>query len=154
MPQILSSCLRLPSYASVFLQSLRFQEFQAQLPHLDTHAAVTVFKDSDTYWAADDLEFVLAAQEIELNIEVRVESGDERIAALHYMKSLATRNILRNTKLLAEVLLNDNEWKQWPDDKIAEFCNLTLNQVKQLRGSVAACEVLTATTNLSSDSVA
>ena len=117
---------------------------------------VAVYYDGSVYWLADGFHRVEAARRVlalegeAVRIPAVVKVGDRRKAILEAAKANATHGLRRTNadkRRAVEVLLDDDEWGQWSDRKIAEMCRVSAPFVAKVRNAepetVADDELLT-----------
>jgi ParB-like nuclease domain len=109
---------------------------EAMLDPITPFPPVLVYHDGTDYWLADGFHRVAAWQRIgRSDIPVDIRGGDQRTAIL---ASLAAnwRNGLRRTnddkRRAVLTLLQDPEWSQWPQGKIAEACRVSREFVNRV----------------------
>lgn len=102
---------------------------------------VTVFYDGSDYWLADGFHRCHAAKKIENDLMLAaIKPGTRRDAKLYAMRANTTHGaplLLSERKNNAKVMLEDEEWSQWSDRKIAEQCGLDHKTVGRLRGELS-----------------
>jgi hypothetical protein len=98
---------------------------------------VTVFHDGATFWLADGRHRLAARKSLGYaDIQVEVELGTERDAQLHAFKANQAHGLparQADRKKIARILLDDEEWKNWSDRKIAEVSGLSHPTVGKMR---------------------
>ena len=112
-------------------QLLERIESRYELPPVD------LIFDGSTYWLVDGFHRVEAHKLAGHNrINASVSQGTQRDAILKSLGANATHGLPRNNgdrKRAVLRMLNDDEWSQWPNAKIAETCACTTGYVKRLR---------------------
>lgn len=100
---------------------------------------VVVFFDGSDYWLADGFHRVAAAKQIKAqSISADVRQGTRRDAVLFSVGANASHGLRRTNddkKRAVETLLNDEEWREWPDWKIAKQCGVSREYVVRLKPS-------------------
>lgn len=103
---------------------------------------VTVFFDGSDYWLADGFHRYHANGRIgALSIEADVHNGTKRAAILHSVGVNASHGLRRTNadkRKAVETLLNDEEWGQWPQKKIAEACGVSREYVSRVSNELSA----------------
>ena len=98
---------------------------------------VTVFHDGEVYWLADGRHRLEARKRLGYaDIQVEVQPGTERDAQLHAFKANQSHGLparQSDRKKIARILLDDEEWKNWSDRKIAEVSGLSHPTVGKMR---------------------
>ena len=98
---------------------------------------VTVFHDGQTHWLADGRHRLEARKSLGYaDIQVEVQPGTERDARLHAFKANQAHGLparQADRKKIARILLDDEEWKNWSDRKIAEVSGLSHPTVGKMR---------------------
>lgn len=98
---------------------------------------VTVYHDGAAYWLADGFHRIEAARQAGLNkIDADVKSGTQRDAILFASGANAAHGLRRTNadkRRAVLILLEDAEWSQWSDRKIARHCGVTHPFVAKLR---------------------
>jgi len=100
--------------------------------------AVTVFQDGGDFWLADGYHRIEAYKEIgALDIPVEIHQGSFRDAILFSISANAThgkRRTNEDKRKAAMTLLNDLEWSNWSDRRIADEVGVSNRFVSNLRG--------------------
>lgn len=103
--------------------------------------AVTVFFDGSDYWLADGFHRVHAARRAGQGaIDADVRQGTRRDAVLYSVGVNAEHGLRRTNddkRRAVMTLLQDEEWRQWSDYKIAEACHVSRSLVQSMRSSLA-----------------
>ena len=90
--------------------------------------AVVVFHDGATYWLAEGFHRYFAHRSAGLDsIAVDIREGTRRDAVLFSVGANATHGLRRSNedkRKAVMTLLEDDEWRQWSDRKIAEACGV------------------------------
>ena len=98
---------------------------------------VTVFHDGEVYWLADGRHRLEARKRLGYaDIQMEVRPGTERDAQLHAFKANQSHGLparQSDRKKIARILLDDEEWKNWSDRKIAEVSGLSHPTVGKMR---------------------
>ena len=98
---------------------------------------VTVFYDGTDYWLADGFHrYHATAKQETSTIDADVKQGTQRDAQLYSFGANAQHGLRRTNadkRRVVEVLLKDDEWRQWSDTKIAQQCGVTQPFVGKLR---------------------
>ena len=101
---------------------------------------VTVFHDGQTHWLADGRHRLKARESLGYaDIEVEVQTGTERDAQLHAFGANVCHGLVSTTcdrKRVAERLLQDDEWKEFPNRKLGELCGLSHTTIGKMRNSL------------------
>ena len=101
---------------------------------------VTIFHDGRTHWLADGRHRLAARQRLGYqDIQVEVQQGTERDAQLYAFSSNLRHGLVSNTsdrKRVAERLLQDAEWKEFPNRKIAELAGLSHTTIGKIRNGL------------------
>jgi hypothetical protein len=101
---------------------------------------VTVFHDGATFWLADGRHRLAARKSLGYaDIQVEVQPGTERDAQLHAFSANISHGLVSTTsdrKAVAERLLQDNEWKEFPNRKLGELCGLSHTTIGKMRNSL------------------
>ena len=104
-----------------------------------------VYFDGTDYWLADGFHRVRAAIQIRhKRIGAEIRHGTQRDAVLHSVGANAEHGMRRSNedkRRAVLTLLNDEEWGQWSDRKIAKACSVSHEYVSQIRESI--CQRLT-----------
>ncbi len=97
--------------------------------------------DEDGYWLADGFHRIEAAQRAGLvDYPVEVLRGGKRAAILRAAGANADHGLRRTNadkRRAVELLLRDEEWRQWSDRKIAEACAVDHKTVADVRRSLS-----------------
>lgn len=98
---------------------------------------VTIYFDGREYWLADGFHRVAAWARIgRIDIPADVRQGDRRRAILHSVAANAAHGLRRTNddkRRAVLTLLEDAEWSQWHDAKIAEQCRVSTEMVAAVR---------------------
>jgi hypothetical protein len=99
--------------------------------------AVTIFFNGTDYWLADGFHRIAASKKICLIVvSVEVLQGDRRDAILYSTGVNATHGLRRSNedkRRVVRTLLQDPEWSQWSDRKIAKTCGVSNRFVGNIR---------------------
>lgn len=99
-----------------------------------------VLYDGESYWLADGFHRIEAAQRAGLSdYPVEVLRGTKRDAILRSAGANADHGLRRTNadkRRAVELLLRDEEWRQWSDRKIAEVCAVDHKTVADVRKSL------------------
>lgn len=114
--------------------------------------AVTLFFDGVQYYLADGFHRYWAHKAVDgmLDILADVHDGLKRDAVLFSASANGTHGIrLSNSdkRRSVLVLLNDKEWREWSDNKIAKHCHVTHPFVGKIRKELDTDGVVTVTTS-------
>ena len=105
-----------------------------------TFPPIIVFTDGDTYWLADGFQRVRAAEDVGyVEIEAEVHPGTVRDAMLFACGANAThgeRRTNQDKRKSVCTLLDDTEWSQWSDNRIAGICGVSQPFVSEVRKSL------------------
>ena len=100
-----------------------------------------VLYDGTVFWLADGFHRIEAAQRAGLSdYPVEVLSGTQRDAILRAAGANAQHGLRRTNadkRRAVELLLRDEEWRQWSDRKIAEACAVDHKTVADVRRSLS-----------------
>lgn len=98
---------------------------------------VVVFYDGAAYWLADGFHRVAAAKVARRDeIDAETRQGTRRDAILYAVGANASHGFRRSNedkRRAVQTLLDDAEWSQWSDGKIADKCGVTQPFVSKLR---------------------
>jgi hypothetical protein len=98
---------------------------------------VIVYYDGREYWLADGFHRVEAWREIgRVEVPAEVRQGDRRQAILHSCAANAAHGLRRTNadkRRAVMTLLEDAEWSQWSDNKIAKQCAVDHKTVSRIR---------------------
>src|SRR4030066_194908 len=98
---------------------------------------VTVFNADEIYWLADGFHRYYAVRKLgSKEIDCEIIEGTKRDAILYAVGANSSHGLRRTNgdkKNAVEKLLNDMEWVQWSDGKIAETCRVSQHFVSNLR---------------------
>lgn len=102
---------------------------------------VEVFLDGENYWLADGFHRVAAAREAGYEaIAANVHLGTRRDAVLYSVGANATHGLRRSNadkRRAVEMLLKDEEWRQWSDREIARRVGVSATFVGSVRATVS-----------------
>jgi ParB-like chromosome segregation protein Spo0J len=108
----------------------------------DVFPPVTVFHDGSDYWLADGFHRYRAAQQAGLrSLTVGIREGSRRDAILHSVGANTTHGLRRtrdDKRRAVSILLEDQEWSEWSNRKIADCCGVDEKLVRTLRSASAA----------------
>src|SRR5262249_45028761 len=95
------------------------------------------FQDGEDYWLADGFHRCAAAEAAQLTeIEADIQPGTQREAVLYAVGANAEHGLRRTNadkRRAVLTLLQDREWGQWSDHKIAQMTHTTQPFVSKLR---------------------
>ena len=101
---------------------------------------VTVCHDGEVYWLADGRHRLEARKRLGYaDIQMEVRPGTERDAQLHAFGANVCHGLVSTTcdrKRVAERLLQDDEWKEFPNRKLGELCGLSHTTIGKMRNSL------------------
>ena len=102
---------------------------------------VIVFHDGARYWLADGFHRLNAAHRSGKFSEIPadVRSGTRREAILHAAGANASHGLRRTNadkRRAVEVLLRDEEWRQWSDREIGRRCAVHHSTVSEIRAEI------------------
>jgi hypothetical protein len=113
------------------------EEYAAAMADGAKFPAITVFYDGAEYWLADGFHRLAATETAgSLTINCDVRQGTRRDAVLHSVGANAAHGMRRTNedkRRAVRVLLEDAEWSQWGDRKIARRCGVDHKTVATLR---------------------
>ena len=113
------------------------EEYAAAMADGAKFPAITVFYDGAEYWLADGFHRLAATETAgSLTINCDVRQGTRRDAVLHSVGANAAHGMRRTNEYkrrAVRVLLEDAEWSQWGDRKIARRCGVDHKTVATLR---------------------
>lgn len=109
---------------------------------------VIVYHDGESYYLADGFHRYEAANEVGYRtIAADIREGTARDAILFSVGANAKHGLRRtiaDKRKAVQTMLNDREWSQWSDRKIAEACNVSHTFASKMRsgetGNVASDE--------------
>lgn len=103
---------------------------------------VIVYYDGIDHWLADGFHRIAAWERIgRSDIPVEIRPGDRRRAILHSLKAATTHGLRRSNedkRHAVIMLLEDPEWSQWPQGKIAEACVVSREFVNRVSQELSA----------------
>ena len=103
---------------------------------------VEVYYDGKDYWLADGFHRIEAWKRIgRSEIPANVHRGDRRRAILHSVQANTTHGLRRSNedkRHSVKMLLEDPEWSQWPQGKIAKACVVSREFVNRVSQEMAA----------------
>lgn len=101
-----------------------------------------VYHDGTDYWLADGFHRLAAWERTgKSDIPVEIRLGDRRRALLHSMKAATAHGLRRSNedkRHAVMMLLQDPEWSQWPQTKIAEVCVVSREFVNRVSQEMSA----------------
>jgi hypothetical protein len=104
---------------------------------------VVLFTDGERYWVGDGFHRILAASRAGLKqIAAHVRLGTHRDAILFGISANNDHGLPRthaDKRKAVELLLGDEEWRQWSDREIARRCGVGNWLVSRLRRSASVC---------------
>ena len=111
----------------VKIDEVTVSEYAEAMANPDTvFPPVVVYCDGTDYWLADGFHRVAAWERIgRSDIPVDIRRGDQRRAILHSLAANAANGLRRTNddkRRAVLTLLEDPEWSQWPQGKIADTC--------------------------------
>lgn len=105
---------------------------------------VVVFREADTYWLADSFHRVAACERAGVYVvRCEIREGTIRDAMLYSLGANATHGLRRTNhdkRQAVETLLDDPEWSQWSNVKIAKTCAVHQSFVARMRESLSPSE--------------
>jgi uncharacterized ParB-like nuclease family protein len=107
---------------------------------------VTVFYDDESYWLADGFHRCKAHEDFgQEEINCTILQGTQRDAVLFSVGANAEHKAVKprtreDKRRAVSMLLNDPEWKEWSNYKIAEVCKVSESLVRSLRLNVVRDE--------------
>ncbi len=111
---------------------------------------VIIFYDGENYWLADGFHRCLSAKQASLaEIEADIRQGTRRDAVLHSVGANSNHGLRRTNedkRRAIQILLGDDEWKQWSDREIARRCGVHHDTVGRIRAELTTTQT---TDNLS-----
>lgn len=116
-------------------------EYAATIREGSDFPPVVVFHDGSKFWLADGFHrfhAYRAAGAIEIPAEVR--QGTKRDAVLFSVGANASHGLRRTNedkRKAVLTLLNDKEWKSWPQAKIAQYCGVSREYVSRVSGTLS-----------------
>ncbi len=109
---------------------------------------VIVYFDGKEYWLADGFHRLAAWERIgREDIPVEIRQGDRRRAILHSVAANSAHGLRRTNedkRRAVLTLLEDEEWGQWTQAKIAETCRVSREFVSRLKS--VTCDPITSET--------
>ncbi len=113
------------------------KEYATALSEGEQFPPVIVFNDGDNYWVADGFHRIMAAKEAGLtHIDAEVCVGTPRDAVLYAVGTNSAHGIRRSNadkRRAVEMLLSDEEWRQWSNIEIARRCVVSHTFVNSVR---------------------
>ena len=107
---------------------------------LDALPPVVVFFDGSEHWLADGFHRLHAYRQAgKASIPADVREGTCREAILHSLGANASHGLRRSNadkRKAVQTVLDDTEWAQWSDRKIAEICGVGAPFVGDVRRSI------------------
>ena len=101
---------------------------------------VTVFHNGHNYWLADGRHRVEARRQLGYaDIETQVRPGSQRDAELYAFSANLAHGLASSPadrKKAAMILLQDAEWKEFPNRKIAELAGLSHTTIGKIRNEL------------------
>ena len=98
---------------------------------------VVLFQDQDTYWLGDGFHRVAAAIKAgKKGIQADIRQGGQRQARLFALGANSTHGVRRTNadkRLAVSILLDDPEWSQWSNRKIADAVGVSDPFVMKMR---------------------
>lgn len=117
-------------------------DYEEQMRAGDTFPPVVLFHDGERYWLADGFHRVAAARQLgATEIDADVQEGTRRDAIL-YANGPANRShglplTAEDKRNRVDRMLQDDEWSQWSDRKIAKHCGVSHTFVGMFRTRLA-----------------
>ena len=116
-------------------------EYAADMGQGAAFPPVVVFYDGADYWLADGFHRVEAAKSLGLvEVAADVRQGTRREAVLYSVGANSNHGLRRTNedkRRAVMTLLNDEEWRGWSDNRIAQLCGVSHTFVGSLRSSLA-----------------
>lgn len=98
---------------------------------------VIIYYDGENYWLADGFHRVAGAKQFGIrNLRADIRQGTRRDAVLFSVGANAKHGLRRTNadkRRAVELLLRDDEWRQWSDREIAAKCGVTHPFVGDIR---------------------
>lgn len=114
-------------------------EYAEAMENGETFPPVTVFYDGSEYWLADGFHRYHATKRADRpTIEADLRQGTRRDAVLCSVGANAAHGLRRTNedkRRAVVTLLSDEEWREWPDSKIAQYCGVSREYVVRLKPS-------------------
>jgi hypothetical protein len=115
-------------------------EYAADMEEGATFPPVVVFYDGSDYWLADGFHRVEAAKSLGLvEIAADIRQGTRRDAVLYSVGANTSHGLRRTNedkRRAVLTLLNDEEWRGWSDNRIAQLCGVSQPFVSSMRSSL------------------
>jgi hypothetical protein len=115
---------------------------EAMLDPITPFPPVVVYFDGTDYWLADGFHRVAARQRIGCSdIAADIRQGDRRRAILHSLAANSLNGMRRSNddkRRAVLTLLEDPEWSQWPQGKIADTCRVSREFVNRVSQEMSA----------------
>lgn len=116
---------------------LTVTDYAADIAEGATFPPVVVYFDGADYWLADGFHRLEAHKRLGLvEIAADVKQGTRRDAILYSVKANAVHGLRRTNedkRRAVTLLLEDEEWRQWSDVKIAATCGVSDKTVAAIR---------------------
>lgn len=110
---------------------------EAMLDPIRVFPPVIVYHDGRDYWLADGFHRLAAWERIgRTDIPTDIRQGTRRDAILHSVAANSTHGLRRTNedkRRAVMTLLDDAEWSQWSDGKIADRCGVSQPFVSSIR---------------------
>ena len=112
---------------------------------------VTVFQDTQCYWLADGRHRLEARRRLGYrDIQAEVKPGTKRDAQLHAFSANLIHGLASNRadrKQVARLMLEDEDWKLFPNRRIGEICGLSHTTIGVLRNSLESLSKISTTSH-------
>lgn len=122
------------------LDAFAIDEYAASMKRGERLPPVVVYYDGNDYWLAHGFHTLAAAEALMLTeIEADLRQGTLRDAILFSVKANAENGLIRgpsDKRRAVRRMLEDPEWGQWSDKKIAEHCKVSRDYVQDLRAEL------------------
>jgi len=118
------------------LDWIAIDEYSKAMAAGDTFPPIIVFYDGTAYWLADGFHRVRAAEGAHLDsVAADIRQGTRRDAILYSVGANSdhgVRRTNRDKRHAVEMLLSDDEWAEWPLNKIAQVCGVNVSTVSRI----------------------
>lgn len=119
---------------------LTVTDYAADIAEGATFPPVVVYFDGADYWLADGFHRLEAHKRLGLvEIAADVKQGTRRDAILYSVKANAVHGLRRTNedkRRAVTLLLEDEEWRQWSDNRIAQQCGVSQPTVTTVRKAI------------------
>lgn len=119
---------------------LTVTDYAADIAEGAAFPPVVVYFDGADYWLADGFHRLEAHKRLGLvEIDADVKQGTRRDAILHSVKANAIHGLRRTNedkRRAVTLLLEDEEWREWNNYKIARQCGVDEKTVRNIRESI------------------